>query len=40
MTRQERTAWVFTTPVLIIITLVFLAPTLLALALSDRKSVV
>ncbi|WP_294291713.1 carbohydrate ABC transporter permease [uncultured Sphingomonas sp.] len=34
MTRQERTAWVFTTPVLIIITLVFLAPTLLALALS------
>lgn len=34
MTRQERTGWIFTAPVLTIITVVFLAPTLLALALS------
>jgi multiple sugar transport system permease protein len=34
VTRQERTAWIFTAPVLTIITLVFLAPTILALALS------
>jgi ABC-type sugar transport system permease subunit len=34
MTRQERTAWVFTAPVLAIIALVFVLPTLLALALS------
>jgi len=34
VTPQERTAWVFTAPVLTIITVVFLAPTILALALS------
>ena len=34
MTREERTAWVFVAPVLTIIVVVFLAPTLLALALS------
>lgn len=34
MTRQERTAWIFTTPVLAIILLVFVLPTALALALS------
>jgi multiple sugar transport system permease protein len=34
MTRQERTAWLFTAPVLTVITLVFLAPTILGLALS------
>ncbi len=34
MTRQERTAWVFTLPVLAIILLVFVLPTALALALS------
>lgn len=34
MTRQERTAWAFTLPVLGIILLVFVVPTLLALALS------
>ncbi|RST31450.1 sugar ABC transporter permease [Sphingomonas ginkgonis] len=34
MTRQERTAWLFTAPVLTIIVLVFILPTLLALALS------
>ncbi|KQN25497.1 sugar ABC transporter permease [Sphingomonas sp. Leaf33] len=34
MTRQERTGWAFTAPVLTIITIVFLAPTILALALS------
>ncbi|KQN40844.1 sugar ABC transporter permease [Sphingomonas sp. Leaf407] len=34
MTRQERTAWGFTLPVLAIILLVFVVPTLLALALS------
>lgn len=34
MTREERTAWVFVGPVLTIIVVVFLAPTLLALALS------
>ena len=34
MTRQERTGWLFTAPVLAIITIVFLAPTFLALALS------
>ena len=33
MTRQERTAWLFAAPVLAIIVLVFLLPTLLALAL-------
>jgi multiple sugar transport system permease protein len=34
MTRQERTAWLFTAPVLAIIALVFVLPTALALALS------
>ena len=34
MTRQERTAWLFTAPVLAVIVLVFLLPTALALALS------
>jgi ABC-type sugar transport system permease subunit len=34
MTRQERAAWLFTAPVLAIIALVFVLPTLLALALS------
>ncbi|KQN04068.1 carbohydrate ABC transporter permease [Sphingomonas sp. Leaf25] len=34
MTRQERTAWGFTLPVLAIILFVFVVPTLLALALS------
>jgi multiple sugar transport system permease protein len=34
MTRQERAAWFFTAPVLGIILLVFIVPTLLALALS------
>lgn len=34
MTRQERTAWVFAGPVLLVILLVFMLPTLLALALS------
>lgn len=34
MTRQERTAWLFTLPVLAIILLVFLLPTVLAFALS------
>ncbi len=34
MTRQERTAWGFTLPVLAIILLVFVVPTLLALGLS------
>jgi multiple sugar transport system permease protein len=34
MTRQERTAWVFTLPVLAVILLVFVVPTALALALS------
>jgi multiple sugar transport system permease protein len=34
MTRQERTAWLFTAPVLGIILLVFVVPTLVALALS------
>ncbi len=34
MTRQERTAWAFTAPVLAIIALVFILPTLLALGLS------
>ena len=31
MTRQERTGWLFTAPVLTVITIVFLAPTFLAL---------
>ena len=34
MTRQERTAWLFTAPVLAIIALVFVLPTVLALGLS------
>lgn len=34
MTRQERTAWAFTAPVLTVIVLVFVLPTALALALS------
>ena len=34
MTRQERTGWLFTAPVLAIIALVFVLPTALALALS------
>lgn len=34
MTRGERTAWVFVTPVLAVVALVFALPTLLALALS------
>lgn len=34
MTREERTAWIFVAPVLVIIVAVFLAPTLFALALS------
>ena len=34
MTRQERTAWAFTLPVLAIIALVFILPTALAMALS------
>jgi multiple sugar transport system permease protein len=34
MTRQERTAWAFVAPVLAIIALVFILPTLLAIALS------
>ncbi|KHL25887.1 sugar ABC transporter permease [Croceibacterium mercuriale] len=34
MTRQQRTGWLFTAPVLAIITLVFVLPTLMALALS------
>lgn len=34
MTRQERTGWLFTTPVLALIALVFVLPTALALALS------
>jgi multiple sugar transport system permease protein len=34
VTRQERTAWAFTAPVLAIIALVFILPTLLALGLS------
>ena len=34
MTRQERTAWLFSAPVLAIIALVFVLPTVLALALS------
>ena len=34
MTRQERTGWLFTAPVLAIISLVFVLPTALALALS------
>jgi multiple sugar transport system permease protein len=34
VTRQERVAWLFTAPVLAIIALVFVMPTLLALALS------
>lgn len=34
MTRQERTAWTFTAPVLAVIALVFVLPTLLALGLS------
>ena len=38
MNRQERTAWIFTAPVLAIIALVFVLPTLLALALSACAS--
>ncbi len=34
MTRQERAAWLFSAPVLVIVALVFVLPTLLALALS------
>ncbi|MBJ6121091.1 carbohydrate ABC transporter permease [Sphingomonas mollis] len=34
MTRQERTAWLFSAPVLAIIVLVFIVPTALAMALS------
>ncbi|MEH3104651.1 MAG: sugar ABC transporter permease [Sphingomonas phyllosphaerae] len=34
MTRQERSAWLFTTPVLAVIALVFVLPTVLALGLS------
>ncbi len=34
MTRQERTAWTFTVPVLAVIALVFVLPTVLALGLS------